>query len=195
MVLNNGTVRASDRARDGQALELWSGTQSRQITTIAKLVAPLFAGAEPTAQTPLTVRGITQTAGLSASPDGAYLGVHLNFLGTAPSSVYFVVRTTDGTATVIGGGASVSDEAWAPTSRYLGYTQTAPTSGAASHAMVRDAQTGDTTMDLAGRFAGWSPDGLWAYIARADGLYARRLAGGDALRFSSIGVVLSATKP
>jgi hypothetical protein len=195
VVLSNGTVRASDRARDGQALEIWSGTQSRQITTIATLVAPLFAGAEPTAQTPLTVRGITQTVGLSASPDGAYLAVHLNFLGAAPSSIFTLVRASDGTATMIGSGAAVSDEAWASTSRYIGYTQTAAAPGAEPHATVRDASTGVVTMDLAGRFAGWSPDGLWVYIARADGLYARRLAGGDAVRFSSIGVVLSATKP
>jgi hypothetical protein len=60
---------------------------------------------------------------------------------------------------------------------------------------VRDAETGDVLMEQDGRFAGWSPDGGWTYIARSDGLYARRLSGGDAVRFSPYGVVVSATKP
>ena len=193
VVVSNGTIRAGDRARDGQALEIWSGPQAKQITTITKLITPLFAGADPTAQTPLTARGNTQTSGLSASPDGAYLGVHVNFLVPSPIVSYAVIRVRDSVTTKFIFEEAVTDEAWASTGRYLGYTRTVTNSP--QRAIVRDAETGESVMDVEGRFAGWSPDGLWTYIARADGLYAKRLAGGDAVRFSAIGVPVSATKP
>jgi hypothetical protein len=193
VLLNNGTVRTGDRARDGQGLEIWGGSQSRQITTIAKLIAPLFAGADPTAQTPLTVRGNTQTSGLSASGDGAYVGVHVNVLGPSPLISFAIVRARDGVTTKFILDEAVADEAWASTGRYLGYTRSVP--NAAQRTIVRDAETGEPVMDVEGRFAGWSPDGLWTYIARANGLYARRLAGGDPVRFSPLGVPVNATKP
>jgi hypothetical protein len=50
-------------------------------------------------------------------------------------------------------------------------------------------------LELDGRFAGWSPDGAWVYIARNEGLFARRLSGGELVRFSPYGVVVSATRP
>jgi hypothetical protein len=191
--LSNGTVRTGDRARDGQALEIWSGSQARQITTVTKLITPLFAGAEPTAQTPLTARGNTQTSGLSAARDGAYVGVHVNFLGPSPFVSYAIIRTRDSVTTKLLVDEAVTDESWASTGRYLGYTRTV--ANAPARAVVRDAETGESVMDVEGRFAGWSPDGLWTYIARADGLYAKRLSGGDAVRFSPFGVPISATKP
>ncbi|MDO8506105.1 MAG: hypothetical protein Q7S41_00690, partial [Candidatus Limnocylindria bacterium] len=197
LVLTNGTVRAGDRARDEQAIELWDGAQKRQVATIAKLIAPLFAGADPSAQTPTTVRGITQTSSITAAADGAHLALHVTFLGTTPTLVFAVLRTKDGTASTIIAGDSVSDEAWSSTGRYVGYTLTTPQTGAAPRvrAVVRDAETGDVALELDGRFAGWSPDGLWTYIARPEGLFARRLAGGELVRFSPYGVVVSATKP
>ncbi len=197
VVLTNGTVRTGDRARDGQAVEIWNGTQKKDLMTIAKLVA------DPRAQAPAQTRGLTQSTGLSASPDGAYAALHVNFLGTTPTITFAIIRARDGVTTSLLTGDPVSDEAWASTGRYLGYTSgIGSTQGLASliigprqHAIVRDAETGEVVMDVEGRFAGWSPDGLWTYIARNDGLYARRLAGGDALRFSPYGVVVSATKP
>jgi hypothetical protein len=107
------------------------------------------------------------------------------------------VRTKDGTASAIFAGESVSDEAWSSTGRYLGYSVSTPQSGLAPklRAIVRDAETGEVVLEQDGRFAGWSPDGLWTYAARPEGLFARRIAGGDAVRFSPYGVVVSATKP
>ncbi len=195
IVLSNGTFGVGGRARDEQALELWSGGQKRQITTIAKLVAPLFAGADKTASTPLNVSGITQTSVLSAAPDGAHLAVHLSFLGASPSFVFAVIRAKDGTTSAIEDGAG--DEAWSSTGRYIGYTATRSVFGTPprTRAIVRDAETGEIVLDLDGRFAGWSPDGLWAYLGRPEGLFARRIAGGEPVRFSPYGVVMSATKP
>ena len=37
-VLTNGTIRANDRARDEQAIELWNGTQKRTVTTVARII-------------------------------------------------------------------------------------------------------------------------------------------------------------
>ena len=197
VVLSNGTWRPGDRARDEQALEMWTAGQKRQITTIAKLIAPLFAGADKTAQTPLTVRGITQTSVVTAAPDGAHLAVHVNFLGTTNTPSFAIVRTKDGTASTIVAGDSVSDEAWSSTGRHIGYTVTTTQTGQAPklRGIVRDAETGEVTLEQDGRFAGWSPDGLWVYAARPEGLFARRIAGGDQVRFSPYGVVVSATKP
>ena len=192
VVLSNGTVRTGDRARDGQALEVWNNSDKRQITTVSALVAPLFAGADRTAQIPLTVRGNTQAVGLSAAPDGAHVALHINFLGSAPTPAFAVIRAKDGSTSAVE--AEAADEAWSSTGRRIGYTLS-PAQPAARRAIVRDAESGAVLMDLEGRFAGWSPDGLWAYIARGDGLYAKRLASGDAVRFSPIGVPMSSTRP
>ena len=191
LVLTNGTVRAGDRARDEQAIELWDGAQKRQVTTIASLIA------DPRMQAPPQARGVTQTAALSGSPDGAHLAVHVNFLATNPTLTFAILRARDGVPTTVIVGDTVSDEAWAPAGRFVGYTLTTPRPGAASRqrAIVRDAETGDVVMEQDGRFAGWSPDGAWTYLARNEGLFARRLSGGDPVRFSPYGVVVSATKP
>jgi hypothetical protein len=190
VVLTNGTVRAGDRARDEQAIEIWNGTQKRELVTIAKIVA------DPRAQAPATTRGITQTVGLEAAPDAGYASVHVNFLLTTPTIAFALVRARDGAITTLTVGENVGDEAWSPASRHIGYTVT---SGQGlvqrQRAIVRDAETGELALDLDGRFAGWSPDGLWVYIARNEGLYARRLAGGDLARFALYGVPVTATKP
>jgi hypothetical protein len=110
---------------------------------------------------------------------------------------FAIVRTKDGTASAIFAGESVSDEAWSSTGRHIGYTITTPQGGLAPkvRAVVRDAETGEITLEQDGRFAGWSPDGLWMYAARPEGLFARRIGGGEPVRFSPYGVVVSATKP
>ncbi|HKW78174.1 MAG TPA: hypothetical protein VJQ09_03680 [Candidatus Limnocylindria bacterium] len=192
VLLSNGTFRVGDRARDDQVLEVWNAGQRRQVTTIAKLIA------DPRAQTPAAVRGLTQTKALTAAPDGAHAAVHVTFLGQSPTLAFVVVRTRDGLPTAIIAGDPVTDEAWSATGRYIGYTLSTPQPGQAprQRAIVRDAETGEIVQELDGRFAGWSPDGLWSYVARPAGLYARRLAGGgDPVRFSPYGVVVSATKP
>jgi hypothetical protein len=189
VVLTNGSVRTGDRARDDQVIEVWNGTTKRDLISIAKLVG------DPRTQAPATTRGITQTTALTASPDGAYASVHLNFLLASPTFSFALVRARDSTATAIILDA-VSDESWSPAGRNIGYTVTfGRGANARQRAVLRDAETGDVLADLEGRFAGWSPDGLWAYVARTDGLYARRVAGGELVRASLYGVPVSVTKP
>jgi hypothetical protein len=189
VVLTNGSVRTGDRARDEQVIEVWNGTTRKELISIAKLVS------DPRTQAPATTRGITQATALAASPDGAYASVHLNFLLASPTFSFALVRARDSTATAIVLDA-VSDEAWSPAGRNIGYTVTFGRGlNARQRAVLRDAETGDVLADLDGRFAGWSPDGLWAYVARSDGLYARRVAGGELFRASLYGVPVSATKP
>jgi hypothetical protein len=191
VVLTNGTVRTGDRARDAQVLEIWSGAQKKELFAISKLVA------DARVQAPAQPRGLTQTTGLTAAPDGAHVGIHVNFLASSPTVTFSLVRARDGVATAVIVGETVGDEAWSATGRYIGYTLTIAQGGSASRqrAIVRDAETGDVVIEHDGRFAGWSPDGLWTYIARSDGLYARKLSGGDPVRFALYGVPVSAAQP
>ena len=194
VVLSNGTFRGGDRARDGQAIELVAGGgEKRTVSTIAKLVG------DPRVQAPAESRGITQTYGLTASPDGAYAAIHLAFLsgGVGSQPAFAIVATRDGQATTVVARDSVADESWSPTGHRIGYTLNAFVTGSGfrPRAVVRDAETGDVLIDGDGRFAGWSPDGAWAYIARPEGLFARRLAGGDPVRVSPYGVPVAVTRP
>ena len=193
LVLSNGSWRVGDRARDAQSIEVWNGSQKRELTTVAKLTA------DPRAQwpSPSASRGVTQTSVLTASPDGGHFAVHITLLDqTSSVRTFAVVRARDGNASAIVAGDTVNDEAWASAGRFVGYTLGSPQQvGVRQRAVVRDAETGDVVLEQDGRFAGWSPDGAWIYIARSDGLYAMRLGGGQAVRFSPYGVVVSATKP
>jgi Tol biopolymer transport system component len=198
VVLTNGTVRSGDRARDAQMLEIWNGTQRKELLPVAKIVS------DPRVPAPGQTRGLTQATGLTAAPDGAYAAMHVDFLGTSPTISFAIVRARDAVVTAVLAGDPVSDESWSSGGRYIGYTLISRDAGSPvgtadglsrQRAVVRDAETGAVAIEHEGRFAGWSPDGLWTYIARSDGLYAKRLAGGDPVRFSPIGVPVSATQP
>jgi len=191
MVISNGTIRPSDRARDDQAIELWSGTQKKTVTTVARLVA------DPRAQAPAASRGITSVSVLSASPDGAFATVRMSFLGTTATPVLALVRASDGAPIGFTLADRFSDESWSATRPLIGYTTSlGQLSDPKLTAIVRDASTGLVVTSHDGaRFAGWSPDGAWYYIARSDGLYAVRLGGGDPLRVSTVGVPVSVTRP
>jgi len=190
VVLTNGTVRAGDRARDDQNIEIWNGTQKRDLISIAKIVA------DPRAQAPAATRGITNSSGLEASPDGAYASLHVSFFQTTPAVSFALVRARDGAITTLTAGENVIDEVWSPASRHIGYTVlSGQGQGQRQRTIVRDAETGQVALDLDGRFAGWSPDGLWVYLARNEGLFARRLDGGEVARVALYGVPVSATKP
>jgi hypothetical protein len=192
VVLSNGTFRGGDLTRDDQAIEIWSGGDRKVLATIARIVSGV-----PALASPAPARGTTQTAGLTASNDGSYASVHLAVLGrTQTTSVFVAVRGSDARPTVLVSGDLVVDEAWSPAGRHIGFTRQTGTGAAAPRrATVRDAETGETLLDLDGRFAGWSPDGAWAYVARNEGLFARRLAGGELQRVSPYGVVVSITTP
>lgn len=192
VALSNGTYRNGDRARDDQAIELWNNGQKKQVLSIAKLLA------DPRTQMPGPAKGNTQVSALAASPEGAYASVHVTFLTgvTIAPTAFATVRIADGAITFVSTDP-VSDEVWA-SGAHVGYTVTpsgTPRGTSPQHAVVRDAATGDVLLDLEGRFAGWSPDGAWCYVARDEGLYARRLTGGEAVRFSPYGVPVSTTAP
>ncbi|HET7701081.1 MAG TPA: hypothetical protein VFM06_09480 [Candidatus Limnocylindria bacterium] len=201
-VLSNGTYRAGDRAREDQAIEIWNEGARRQVVAISALATDPRVRTDPRMQAFQEQRGIALASGLTAAPDGAYLAIRVTFLiargaGAADPTAFAMVRARDGAATVIETGIAVSDEAWSPSGRVIGYTQRpgGPPFGAPPRAVVRDAETGDTLVDVEGRFAGWSPDGAWLYVARDEGLFARPLAGGQLVRFSPYGVVVSTTHP
>ena len=99
-------------------------------------------------------------------------------------------------------GDRIADEAWSPARPLIGYTNTLGGQGipgtpteAKPVAIVRDPANGAVVAEVDGRFAGWSPDGAWFYVATSGGLYARPLAGGELVRVSGIGVPVSITKP
>ena len=195
-VLTNGTIRASDRARDEQAIELWAGTQKRTVTTAARIIG------DARAQAPSATKGITSVSNITAASDGTFAAVRVTFLGTTATPFLVLLRASDGAATQYVLGDRIADEAWSPARALIGYTNTVgglgiPGSPTESKpvATVRDPATGTVLAEVDGRFAGWSPDGAWFYVATSGGLYTRQLAGGAPVRVSGVGVPVSITKP
>ena len=195
-VLTNGTIRASDRARDEQAIELWNGSQRRTVTTVARIVG------DPRAAAPSATKGITSVANLTTAADGTFVAARVTFLGTTATPFLVVIRASDGVATQYVLGDRIADEAWSPARAQIGYTNTLGGQGlpgtpteAKPSAVIRDASSGAVVAEVEGRFAGWSPDGAWFYVATSAGLFTRPLAGGELVRVSSIGVPVSVAKP
>jgi Tol biopolymer transport system component len=195
-VLTNGTIRASDRARDEQAIELWTGTQRRTVTTVARIIG------DPRAAAPSATKGITAVGNITAAVDGTFAAARVVFLGTTATPFLVVIRASDGVATQYVLGDRIADEAWSPTQALIGYTNTlggqgipGTSSEAKPSAVIRNAASGAVVAEVEGRFAGWSPDGAWFYVATSGGLFTRPLAGGELVRVSSIGVPVSVTKP
>ena len=195
-VLTNGTIRANDRARDEQAIELWVGTQKRTVTTAARIIG------DARAQAPSVTKGITLVSNITAAADGTFAAARVAFLGTTATPFLVLLRTSDGAATQYVLSDRIADEAWSPARPLIGYTVTLGGQGILGTpqeskpvATVRDPASGAVLAEVDGRFAGWSPDGAWFYIATSGGLYARPLAGGALVRVSGIGVPVSITKP
>ena len=195
-VLTNGTIRANDRARDEQAIELWTGTQKRIVTTVARIIG------DARAQSPSATKGITSASNVTAAADGTYAALRVSFLGTNATPFLVLLRASDGAATQYVLGDRIADEAWSPARPLIGYTNTVGGQGITGSpteskpvATVRDGASGSLIAEVDGRFAGWSPDGAWFYVATSGGLYARPLAGGALVRISGIGVPMSITKP
>ncbi|HJW48807.1 MAG TPA: hypothetical protein VJ726_05270 [Candidatus Limnocylindria bacterium] len=199
-VLTNGTIRANDRARDEQAIELWNGTQKRTVTTVARIIGDprAFVGSVSAGAT----RGITSVSNITAAADGTFAAVRVAFLGSSATPFLVLLRASDGAAMQYVLGDRIADEQWSPSRALIGYTNTTGGQGivgtpteAKPSAVVRDAATGAVLAEVEGRFAGWSPDGAWFYVATSGGLHARPLAGGALVRVSGLGVPVSITKP
>src|SRR5207249_11126917 len=92
-VLSNGTIRANDRARDEQAIELWAGTQKRTVTTVARIIG------DARAQAPSVTKGITSVSNITAAADGTFAAVRVAFLGPTATPFRVLVRASDGAAT------------------------------------------------------------------------------------------------
>jgi hypothetical protein len=195
-VITNGSIRANDRARDEQSIELWNGTQKRTVTTVARIIG------DPRALAPSMTRGITSVSNITAAADGTFAAVRVSFLGTTATSFVALLRASDGAVTQHVFGDRLADESWSPARALLGYTNTTGGTGltgsaqeAKPLAVVRDPVNGAVVAEVDGRFAGWSPDGTWFYVATNGGLYARKLTGGELVRVSPIGAPVSVTKP
>jgi hypothetical protein len=125
---------------------------------------------------------------LGASADGSFVSVRVNPAVGSVGFTFAVVRASDGTPTFGLPGQGIDDVRWSPTGPLIGMTL-------GNIPAVRDAGSGSIVASAtSGRFAGWSPDGKWFYVARETGLYAQQLAGGEPVRISALGVPVSTTR-
>ncbi|MDE3192156.1 MAG: PD40 domain-containing protein [Chloroflexota bacterium] len=140
---------------------------------------------------------------VAASGDGRLLAMWVRGLtpsGGNANGALVVTRVSDGRALWVRSFGLLpmpQDVAWSPSGALLGWTLR-PTTGepeASTTARAVDGATGRTVIERDGRFAGWSPDGAWMYVARDEGLYAYPVDGGEGVRVSAIGVPVAATTP
>jgi len=178
-LIDNGKLNQQLQTRTDQAVvESVSTTSNRTVTTTAQLAADPLLGVF--AARPL------QLSALGASADGGTLSVRVSPAAGSVGFFYVFVRSADGKPTLVLAGQTVGDVRWSPQGHLVGMTVGRP--------LVRDAETGViVAADTDGRFAGWSPDGSWFYVARETGLYAIPLIGGDPVRISALGVPVSTT--
>jgi hypothetical protein len=161
-------------------------------TTLVDLAALLE---DPRGEFPPAAERLTVTyANLTASPDGTWLGLRVGVTQrNGPSRfVLVLVRATDGAVTAFLSGSQVTDPRWSAGRVLFGYSSG---TGAQQSAEVFDPASGAIVARHGGRFAGWSPDGSWYYVAQSAGLYAFKVSGGDAARISSIGAPVTTTAP
>jgi len=186
-LIDNGRLALPAGNVDNVVLEQ-AATGTRTVTNAAFLNAGL-----PFVDVP---GGSSQTSFqlsmLGASADGAFLSARISpATGTTGPFTFVIFSAGDGRPTTRLEGQGVADVAWAPSGHLVGMTL------GGNIATVRDAQSGAVVAlgppASSSRFAGWSPDGKWFYVARDDGLYAQPLAGGDAVRISALGVPVSTT--
>lgn len=178
-LIDNGTLSLRPQTRVDQSIrELLPNGATRSVATGVTL-AP--------ATRPGLLDGLAlQLSALGASADGGYLSVRMSPADGNFGFFFAVVRAGDGKSTVFLDGQGVSDVRWSPSGHLVGLT--------AGHPSVRDAETGVIVASATdGRFAGWSPDGAWFYIARDSGLYAYPIGNGPALRISALGAPVSTT--
>jgi Tol biopolymer transport system component len=199
-----GDPVTSNSIRVGQRIDLVSGSGTRTITDARRLAAsPLLRELPDPALPPY----ISQ---LFPSGEPALIGVMLarTRQGGTTSNAFVVVRVSDGEPVYA---LSITDPrqpvqlqsgplglAWSPVGHLLGW-DVAENTGAGGtvqrRTVVVDPLGSRTLIREEGRFAGWSPDGAWVYVARDGGLYAYPLDGGDPVRVAPYGVAVAATTP
>ncbi|HEX4745236.1 MAG TPA: hypothetical protein VFW12_11290 [Candidatus Limnocylindria bacterium] len=169
------------------SVDLVDGGSRRTLVELARILA------DPRGEFPAD-RTSTSFANLSSSPDGAYAAVRVGVTPRLGANRFTVVlvRVADGAVTAFLNGSTAQDLGWSPAGGRLGLTQTAE---GGTLAQVRDAATGQVIASQPGRFAGWSPDGGWSYVARGEGLFAYRAGSPEAVRVSAIGVPVMTTAP
>lgn len=131
-----------------------------------------------------------QISALDARRDGSWMSLRL-FTADGASSTLVLLDEKGVPIDLIDGG-NVTDVRWSPTKALIGWTEDfrAPS----ERAVVHEPGNGPVTFQP-GRFAGWSLDGEWYYVARATGLFAFPLGGGGGVRVASIGTPASPTLP
>jgi WD40-like Beta Propeller Repeat len=178
-LIDNGKLDLPLQTRTDHSILEATPSGTRIVTTAAQLSVGTQFGA---------AQGL-QLSMLGASADGAFLSARLSPPTGSVGFIFTVFRAADGGPTLEVPGQDVADIRWSPNGHLVGMTL-------ANIPVVRDAETTSIVASAtSGRFAGWSPDGKWFYVARETGLYAQMLTGGDPVRISSLGVPVSATTP
>ena len=169
------------------SVDLVDGGTRRTVVELARILA------DPRGEFPPD-RTSTTFANIGSPPDGTYVSVRVGVTPSVGANRFTVaiVRVADGAITGFLNGSTAQDLAWSPARPLLGLTQNA---AGGTLAQIRDAATGVVVASQPGRFAGWSPDGEWSYVARGEGLFAYRTAGGEGVRVSAIGVPVTTTAP
>ncbi len=182
-LIDNGKLDPTAQTRAGHAIvEVLADGARRTITDASALAAA--------ARSVAPVAAPQQLSALSASADGTYLAVRLSSANASGPVAFLIVRASDGAPTLVMPGQLVSDIRWSPAGHLVGLTT--------GLAAIRDAAAPAEPLasQTDGRFAGWSPDGTWFYVARDAGLFAYPVAGGvRSGRLSPIGVPVSAARP
>lgn len=179
-LIDNGKVNVPLQTGTDHAILETTPTGTRTVATAASLSAGTQFGA---------AQQLLQLSMLGSSADGAFLSVRMSPATASVGFIFAVIRAADGAPTLQVPGQDVADIRWSPNGHLTGMTL-------ANIPVVRDADTGAIVASAtSGRFAGWSPDGKWFYVARDTGLYAQLLSGGEPVRISALGVPVSTTTP
>lgn len=195
--LSDGDWKPEGRQLLDQHVEVPGAGEPRVLTTASTLASQVLASHPAAAQ-------IAQVVCLG---DPGYVGMWVwnASSGVRNDGAFVVLRIADGriasTLPYSDARSYRYDLSASPARAYIAWTE--PGSGEPTlvgsvldgNAHVADLVSG-TQVDLGrGRFAGWSPDPDWAYVARPDGLYAARVDGSRMVRVGPIGVTVAAAKP
>ncbi|CAN5253402.1 hypothetical protein BH18CHL2_BH18CHL2_04850 [soil metagenome] len=146
---------------------------------------------DPRGEFPSEPASVTVSA-LGAARDATYVSLRVAVTPRTGASRFAIplIRARDGAVVTFLPGATTQDPSWAPAGALFGYTSS---SSQQQTAEVRDVPRDRVIASQSGRFAGWSPDASWYYVARPEGLFAFPVAGGEGIRVSALGVPVSTT--